>query len=160
MLIVSEAASVYIPDSDRNTHTLQNDLQVETDGSYRYAYETSNGISGSQQGLGGVAVQGGASWVSPEGTPISVSYVADEKGYYPVGDHIPKIPDYILRSLEYIRNHPYKVKDYYTGEVKTVSHDAEAFKVYSRNIYDPTTPRTRPITTPRVVHLSHPSPTQ
>lgn len=153
VLIVCEAANLYVPDSDRNTQTLHNDLQVETDGSYRYAYETSNGIAGNQEGLGGVAVQGGASWISPEGTPISVSYVADEKGYYPVGDHIPKVPDYILRSLEYIRNHPYQVKDYYTGEIKTVAHDAEAFKVYSRNIHDPTTPRSRPSTTPRVVHL-------
>ncbi|XP_062142614.1 pupal cuticle protein [Drosophila sulfurigaster albostrigata] len=155
-LLAIEAANLYVPDSDRNTQTLHNDLQVEPDGNYRYAYETSNGIAATQSGLGGIAVQGGSSWTSPEGTPVSVSYVADELGYYAVGDHIPKIPDYILRSLEYIRNHPYKVKDYYTGEVKTVAHDAEAFKVYTRNIHAPTTPRTRPSTTPKVVHLTHP----
>lgn len=50
-------AGVYVPDSDRNTHTLHNDLQVETDGSYRYKYETSNGIVGQQSGLGGVAIK-------------------------------------------------------------------------------------------------------
>ncbi|EDW63276.1 pupal cuticle protein [Drosophila virilis] len=153
-------ASVYIPDSDRNTHTLQNELDVAPDGSYRYAYETSNGIAGEQSGLGGIVVQGGSSYTSPEGTPISISYVADEKGYYPVGEHIPKVPDYILRALEYIRKHPYQVKDYYTGEIKTVAHDAEAFKVYERNIQEPTTPRTRPSTTPKVVHLTHAPTTQ
>ncbi|KAM8715737.1 hypothetical protein ACLKA7_002738 [Drosophila subpalustris] len=160
LLMIVIQAAVYVPESDRNTHTLHNDLQVDTDGSYRYEYETSNGIVGTQSGLGGVAIQGGSSWISPEGTPISVSYVADEKGYYPVGDHIPKVPDYILRSLEYIRNHPYQVRDYYTGEVKTVAHDAEAFKVYTRNIQEPTTPRSRPSTTPKVVHLTHPPTTQ
>ncbi|TDG46145.1 hypothetical protein AWZ03_007487 [Drosophila navojoa] len=152
--------AAYIPDSDRNTQTLHNELNVDPDGSYSYAYETSNGITGKQSGLGGIAVQGGSSYISPEGTPISISYVADEKGYYPVGDHIPKVPDYILRALAYIRTHPYQVRDYYTGELKTVAHDAEAFKVYERDIQEPTTPRTRPSVTPKVVHLTHAPPTQ
>nr|CAA29610.1 cuticle protein [Drosophila pseudoobscura] len=149
-------AAAYIPDSDRNTKTLQNDLQVERDGNYRYAYETSNGISATQEGLGGVSVQGGSSYTSPEGSVISVSYVADETGYHPVGDHIPKVPDYILRALEYIRAHPYQVKDYYTGELKTVAHDAAAFNVYTRNIQDQTTPRSRPSSTPKTIYLTHP----
>ncbi|XP_034666250.1 pupal cuticle protein [Drosophila subobscura] len=148
--------AAYIPDSDRNTKTLQNDLQVERDGNYRYAYETSNGISASQGGLGGVSVQGGSSYTSPEGSVISVSYVADETGYHPVGDHIPKVPDYILRALEYIRTHPYQVKDYYTGELKPVAHDAAAFNVYSRNIHEQTTPRSRPSATPKTIYLTHP----
>lgn len=160
MCVVALIRAAYIPDSDRNTQTVQNELSVDPDGSYRYAYETSNGITGEQSGLGGIAVQGGSSYTSPEGTPISIKYVADEKGYYPLGDHIPKVPDYILRSLAYIRTHPYQIRDYYTGQLKTVAHDAEAFKVYERNIQDPTTPRTRPSTTPKVVHLTHAPPTQ
>ncbi|EDW76070.2 uncharacterized protein Dwil_GK19053 [Drosophila willistoni] len=149
----------YIPDSDRNTRTLQNELQVQKDGNYRYAYETSNGIQASQSGLGGISVQGGSSYISPEGEQISVRYVADEYGYHPVGDHIPKVPDYILRALEYIRTHPYQVKDYYTGELKTVAHDAAAFNVYTRSIEEATTPRTRPNTTPKTIYLTHPPPT-
>jgi len=86
--------------------------------------------------------------------------VADDKGFYPIGDHIPKVPDYILRSLEYIRNHPYQVKDYYTGEVKPVAHDAEAFKVYTRNMQNPTTLLSRPSTATKALHLTHPPPTQ
>ncbi|EDX04048.1 pupal cuticle protein [Drosophila simulans] len=151
-----QAGSSYIPDSDRNTRTLQNDLQVERDGKYRYAYETSNGISASQEGLGGVAVQGGSSYTSPEGEVISVNYVADEFGYHPVGAHIPQVPDYILRALEYIRTHPYQIKDYYTGELKTVEHDAAAFNVYTRNIQDHTIPQSRPSTTPKTIYLTHP----
>jgi len=62
MQVQVQAGSSYIPDSDRNTRTLQNELQVERDGNYRYAYETSNGISASQAGLGGVSIQGGNSY--------------------------------------------------------------------------------------------------
>ncbi|XP_020810132.1 pupal cuticle protein [Drosophila serrata] len=156
MAVLQVQGASYIPDSDRNTKTLQNELQVERDGNYRYAYETSNGISASQAGLGGVSVQGGSSYTSPEGSVISVNYVADEFGYHPVGDHIPKVPDYILRALEYIRTHPYQVKDYYTGELKTVEHDAAAFNVYTRNIQESTSPRSRPSTTPKTIYLTHP----
>ncbi|KAI8038014.1 hypothetical protein M5D96_009055 [Drosophila gunungcola] len=156
LAVMQVQAGSYVPDSDRNTRTLQNELQVERDGNYRYAYETSNGISASQAGLGGVSVQGGNSYTSPEGDVISVSYVADEFGYHPVGAHIPEVPAYILRALEYIRTHPYQIKDYYTGELKTVEHDAAAFNVYSRKNQEPTTPRTRQSTTPKTIYLTHP----
>ncbi|XP_053961388.1 pupal cuticle protein [Anastrepha ludens] len=88
---------------------LQNDQQMRKDGSYHYQYETGNGISGMERGTGGVSVQGISSYVSPEGVPIKLSYTADETGYHPVGDHIPKTPDYVFRALEYIRTHPFKV---------------------------------------------------
>ncbi|XP_030377587.1 pupal cuticle protein [Scaptodrosophila lebanonensis] len=160
---LSLSDTLYIPYSDRNTHTLRNQQELQIDGNYHYAYETSNGISAKQAGLGGVAVQGDSSYTAPDGSIISLRYVADETGYHPIGDHIPKVPDYILRALEYIRNHPYQVRDYYSGELKTVSHDNEAFKVYTRNIAESTTPVPRPRnTTPKVVYLTHapPSATQ
>lgn len=156
LAVMQVQAASYIPDSDRDTKTLQNELQVERDGNYRYAYETSNGITASQSGLGGVSVQGGSSYTSPEGEVISVNYVADEYGYHPVGEHIPQVPDYILRALEYIRTHPYQIKDYYTGELKPVEHDAAAFNVYTRNFQEATPPRSRPSTTPKTIYLTHP----
>ncbi|KAI8115657.1 Pupal cuticle protein Edg-78E [Lucilia cuprina] len=48
------------------------------------------------------------SYISPEGVPIEVRYIADELGFHAVGRHLPRpppIPDYILRSLEYIKKH-------------------------------------------------------
>ena len=63
--------------------------------------ETGNGIKSNQSGtlkkLGStnkaVAVQSGTiSWVSPEGIPITLSYVADETGFHPVGSHLPTSP--------------------------------------------------------------------
>ncbi|XP_011202020.2 pupal cuticle protein [Bactrocera dorsalis] len=88
---------------------LRNDQEMKKDGRYHYQYETGNGISGMEQGTAGVAIKGASSYVSPEGVAIKLSYTADETGYHPVGDHIPKTPDYVLRALEYIRTHPFKV---------------------------------------------------
>lgn len=73
-------------------------------GDFHYAFQTSNGITtkaaGNTFGHSGVV-----QYISPEGTPITLTYVADSNGYHPSGDHLPKIPDYILRSLEYIQAH-------------------------------------------------------
>ncbi|XP_036320422.1 uncharacterized protein LOC118734931 [Rhagoletis pomonella] len=93
--------------SGQKVSILRNDQEMNNDGSYRYQYETGNGIIGTEQGTAGVAIQGTSSYVSPEGLPIKLTYTADETGYHPVGDHIPKTPDYVLRAIEYIRTHPF-----------------------------------------------------
>lgn len=105
--------------SDKDSQILRNDMQMKGDGSYQYDFETSNGIKRSEQGAIDGTIQGSTSYISPEGIEIKTTYVADETGYHPVGDHIPQIPDYIVRALEYIRTHPYVEKDYYTGEFKS-----------------------------------------
>lgn len=104
---------------DKESQILRNDMQMKGDGTYHYDFETSNGIKRSEQGAIDGTIQGSTSYISPEGIEIKTTYVADETGYHPVGDHIPQIPDYILRALEYIRTHPYVEKDYYTGELKS-----------------------------------------
>ncbi|XP_059473485.1 pupal cuticle protein Edg-78E-like, partial [Neocloeon triangulifer] len=35
--------------------------------------------------------EGTVSYVSPEGIPITLSYTADETGFHPVGDHLPRV---------------------------------------------------------------------
>ncbi|KAF5272768.1 hypothetical protein FQA39_LY07795 [Lamprigera yunnana] len=80
------------------------------DGSYRFHYETGNGISAHEegrptaQGPEGPAVtsQGGFSYTGPDGIQYSITYTADENGFHPVGAHLPTpppIPEAILRSL-------------------------------------------------------------
>lgn len=75
------------------------------DGSYNYAFDTSNGISQQESGLGGQSAQGSFNYVSPEGQPIQISYVADQFGYRAAGSAIPvapEIPPAIARALAYI----------------------------------------------------------
>nr|CAD7433147.1 unnamed protein product [Timema monikensis] len=38
-----------------------------------------------------IVKEGFYSYVSPEGIPVSVSYIADEKGFRANGSHLPKV---------------------------------------------------------------------
>lgn len=85
------------------------DIQADTDGSFSHTAETSDGTVFTEQGVGSQYAKGYFAWVSPEGVPVQVSYVADENGYQPQSDLLPTpppIPDYILRSIQYIQQHP------------------------------------------------------
>ncbi|XP_068143205.1 pupal cuticle protein 20 [Drosophila tropicalis] len=70
--------------------------KVNTDGSYKYEYETGNGIMVEEMGyINGNEAQtaeGSFSYTSPEGQSISVTYIADENGFQPQGDHLPTPP--------------------------------------------------------------------
>ncbi|KAM7351184.1 pupal cuticle protein [Cochliomyia hominivorax] len=114
---------------EKDSQILRNDMQMKGDGTYHYDFETSNGIKRTEQGAVDGTIQGSSSYISPEGIEIKTTYVADETGYHPVGDHIPQIPDYIIRALEYIRTHPYVEKDYYTGEVKSTQTNRKPLNV-------------------------------
>ncbi|XP_017098194.2 pupal cuticle protein Edg-78E [Drosophila bipectinata] len=73
-------------------------------GLYSFEFQTTNGITtkgaGNENGAVGVV-----QYVSPEGIPVTFSYVADANGYQPTGDMIPTIPLHVIRQLEYIRTH-------------------------------------------------------
>ncbi|XP_032291452.1 uncharacterized protein Cpr65Az [Drosophila virilis] len=75
--------------------------KVNTDGSYKYEYETGNGIQAEEMGYlknAGVegaeaqVAEGSFSYSSPEGQSISLTYIADENGFQPQGDHLPTPP--------------------------------------------------------------------
>ncbi|XP_063381183.1 pupal cuticle protein 20-like [Cydia fagiglandana] len=87
------------------------------DGSYRYSYETGNGIRAQESGAPrapgpegpAVTAEGGFSYTAPDGQQISISYTADQNGFHPVGSHIPTpppIPDAILKSIEFNKRNP------------------------------------------------------
>lgn len=85
--------------------------QLKADGSYQYQYDTTNGIAAQEIGVGGHYASGSSAYYAPDGQLISLTYVADENGFRASGDHLPSpppIPAAILKSLEYIRNHPSK----------------------------------------------------
>ncbi|XP_076271489.1 larval cuticle protein LCP-17-like [Rhynchophorus ferrugineus] len=100
---------------------LRSDSDISPDGSYHYSYETENGIAAQERGSlkslpegAGTAAQGSYQYISPEGVPVSVQYVADENGFQPQSDILPTpppIPSYILRALEYNAQHPEPAPD-------------------------------------------------
>lgn len=77
--------------ADANAQILRSDSNINPDGSYAYGYETDNAISVSEHGQPKALsqseqseqVQGSYSYISPEGIPIKLSYVADENGFQP-----------------------------------------------------------------------------
>ncbi|XP_076272301.1 cuticle protein 3-like [Rhynchophorus ferrugineus] len=81
-------------------------LSENIDGTYRYDYETGNGIAAQEQGDArgdGTKAQGSFSFTAPNGEQVSIIYTADENGFVPQGSAIPTpppIPEAILKSLE------------------------------------------------------------
>lgn len=80
------------------------------DGSYKFSYETENGIKAQEQGevknKGSEneiqTVSGSYSYTAPDGQVITVTYIADENGFQPSGDHLPTpppIPEAIAKAL-------------------------------------------------------------
>ncbi|KAH8406827.1 hypothetical protein KR222_005508 [Zaprionus bogoriensis] len=86
--------------------------QINADGSYKYEYETGNGIKAEEsgyvknagvEGAEAISVEGSFSYSSPEGEAISLTYIADENGFQPQGDHLPTpppIPPEIQEALD------------------------------------------------------------
>ncbi|XP_017770861.1 PREDICTED: pupal cuticle protein 20-like [Nicrophorus vespilloides] len=76
------------------------------DGSYGFEFETENKISQQETGElkqdGSQSVHGSYSYQGDDGKTYTVTYVADENGFRPTGDHLPTpppIPEAILKSL-------------------------------------------------------------
>ncbi|XP_059059977.1 endocuticle structural glycoprotein ABD-4-like [Achroia grisella] len=89
------------------------------DGSYKWLYETGNEINAEESGYvknfgkgEGEEVQvaeGKFSYKSPEGNLIALTYIADENGFQPQGEHLPTpppIPPAIQKALEYLKTLP------------------------------------------------------
>lgn len=89
---------------------LRFDNENNGDGSFRYAYETADGVQAQEQGVlrddgqeGSQQSQGSFSFTAPDGNQYSISYIADENGFQPQGAHLPTpppIPEEILKALE------------------------------------------------------------
>lgn len=89
------------------------------DGSYKWQYESGNGIKAEEEGLlanagsenEAVQAKGSYSYKDDQGKEISLTYTANEEGFQPVGDHLPvapEIPPLIQKALEWNAAHPSK----------------------------------------------------
>lgn len=128
IFVVSTLAGMSLgaPQEPANTTPVQIIYQnsvVNADGSFNYSFETSNGIKVEESGFVKPAIdvrsgpgegttdentgdsqviQGSFSYVAPDGSPISLKYIADETGFHPEGAHLPTppaIPGPIQKSL-------------------------------------------------------------
>ncbi|XP_017785775.1 PREDICTED: endocuticle structural glycoprotein SgAbd-2-like [Nicrophorus vespilloides] len=123
VLIVAFAflAVAFAAQSDEQATILSQNAEINPDGSYKYDYQTSNGIAAQEQGVLKNAgskdgeseeVQGSYQYTAPDGTPVKIQYVANEFGFQPQGDLLPvgptppPVPAAILKALEWIRTHP------------------------------------------------------
>ncbi|CAG4937468.1 unnamed protein product [Colias eurytheme] len=90
--------------------------ELDANGTYKFSYETGNGIKREEtayekvlpklEGRSASSNEGGESdesneihvqrgsysYTAPDGTVITVTYIADENGFQPIGDHIPRVP--------------------------------------------------------------------
>ncbi|XP_022122757.2 mucin-4 [Pieris rapae] len=89
--------------------------ELEANGTYHFSYETGNGIKrdeiayekvipkarSANSNEGGEddsesdeihVQQGSYSYTGPDGVVYSVRYIADENGFQPIGDHLPRVP--------------------------------------------------------------------
>ncbi|XP_075232920.1 cuticle protein CP14.6-like [Lycorma delicatula] len=88
---------------------LRQNQDVSFDGSFNYGFETENGIASQASGIlqnPGTEIEaqvqsGSYSYTSPDGTPITVNWVADENGFRADGAHIPQPSPEIQRSVQY-----------------------------------------------------------
>lgn len=132
VLIASTQARSFARERDATAKILRSENEIYPDGSYQYGFETDNGIEVQESGVAGVSVSGSARWVDDEGSPIELTYIADENGYQPQGAHLPTappIPDYILRALAYIEAHPNKNDPY--------AYVHQPDPVYETKVYEP-----------------------
>ncbi|XP_042856744.1 cuticle protein CP14.6-like [Penaeus japonicus] len=86
-------------DSLEEVAILRDDRVIEDDGRYNFDVETANGIvmseAGSPTGLeGAINSAGSFSYTAPDGTPVSLQFVADENGFQPQGAHLPVAPEF------------------------------------------------------------------
>lgn len=104
--------------AEATAETLRSSSDILPDGQYNYEYETNNGIVAKESGLAAKSVQGSFGWTSPEGTPVQITYVADENGYQPTGNVLPVAPEtpaHVLRLVQYLNSVP--SQEYRTGRI-------------------------------------------
>ncbi|XP_063536000.1 larval cuticle protein LCP-17-like [Cydia strobilella] len=116
IVLALAAACAADRNADRAAQIVRSDSEVNPDG-FSYAYETSNGIVESANGIikdpnseyPALAVNGDFSYPGDDGKIYRITYVADENGYQPQGEHLPTpppVPEQIARALAYLATQP------------------------------------------------------
>lgn len=106
-LVASVLAAAAVASSDLNGAVTNNYYNEQNDdGTYSFGYDTSNGIYVRESGHGGKGASGSVAYYAPDGTPIQLTWTADENGFRPQGAHLPTpppVPKTIMSALDYLR---------------------------------------------------------
>merc|ERR1712135_48727 len=92
-----------------NVAIISSSADGDLNGNYKFNFETEDGVKRDQEGSlkqitdEGAVASGSYSYTDPDGNVVSLSFVADENGFQPTGDHLPKPHPAIVRALEQIR---------------------------------------------------------
>ncbi|XP_072940564.1 endocuticle structural glycoprotein SgAbd-2-like [Epargyreus clarus] len=115
LIALFATAAFAAPQAPEPIPIVNQDSQVNADGSYSYSFESGNGIKVDQKGdlkkvgdIDALEVQGQFEYPSENGN-IQLTYTADENGFQPQGAHLPTappVPEAIARSLAYLATAP------------------------------------------------------
>ncbi|KAJ0179906.1 hypothetical protein K1T71_004497 [Dendrolimus kikuchii] len=122
IILISVAAVAFAAPqkSDQEAEIIKQDFDQQVDGSYRYSFETENGIkaeeTGSLKKASGpeasdvIVAQGAFTYTAPDGSVINLNYVADDEGGFKAeGAHLPTpppIPPAIQKALDFLATLP------------------------------------------------------
>ncbi|XP_053639591.1 cuticle protein AM/CP1114 [Cherax quadricarinatus] len=95
-------------DSKEHVPILKDERVHEDDGTYSVSVETGDGIQLSESGAptgpeGAIESSGQYSYTAPDGTKVSLSYVADENGFQPQSDLLPVAPEFPHEIPEFVQ---------------------------------------------------------
>ncbi|XP_047514392.1 larval cuticle protein 1-like [Pieris napi] len=102
LAFVAVAAAAVVPVPSEQVQILRSDFQSDPEGGYNFGFETSDGSSRAETGSlkevldednkphQVVTVRGTFSYINADGTPVTVTYTADEFGFRAEGNSIPK----------------------------------------------------------------------
>ncbi|XP_017010529.1 endocuticle structural protein SgAbd-6 [Drosophila takahashii] len=102
MLVVGSMALILALASARPQNDAVEVLEYESEntglGGYKFSYKLSDGTSRTEEGTvnnagtenESISIRGSVSWVAPDGQTYTINFVADENGFQPQGDHLPK----------------------------------------------------------------------
>lgn len=103
-------------DSEARAEIEKMNFEMEGRG-YTHSFATKNGINVQEHAVedkDALKVEGSFEYMSPEGLPIKLYYVADEAGFHPQGEHLPvapAIPEAIARAIQWNEQHPEEEKE-------------------------------------------------
>lgn len=105
----------------------QSHFEQTANGFYKFSYKSPDGSQREEagSGVGGSVMQGSYAYISPDGTPVQVSYVADHNGFRPIGNVIsPEVQQSYYPEVPRLHEHAIheRNEEQYARE-KRVTHE-------------------------------------